>query len=166
MQKEVGVLKFLFGVIAILTIYHLIHSYKSRRNDFHIKIQLVFAEWTPFKIDFSQKYDPTIYFCKLDFQSYHENPYRFPLFQDIVRKSGCHGNFIRRISYCSLKESFSEIQSSSNLSEGSTKEWRNPTGIIFHESRVGSTLLANVSHNVICIYCISSKKFKPTDSGK
>jgi len=80
------------------------------------------------------------------------------MFQDIIRKSGCHGNYIRRISYTKLQEGIPELRSPSNFSEDAINKWQNPAGFIFHESRVGSTLVANVSY--IIIYIIQNMKLK------
>lgn len=93
------------------------------------------AFWTPIDIDISA--DPMVVLCKLNFKKYWEQPHSYPMFRDLENLSGCVGNNRRREKMSTLLK---DIQDNSNLPSGRVIH---PTGFVFHESRVGSTLVAN-----------------------
>ena len=105
--------------------------------------QIVFPHWeeevwTPIDLDVSS--DSFVVLCRLDYKKYWENPHSYPMFRDLVAMSGCHGKNRRRERMSVLlKEIEKERQA------GSPKgRVVSPTGFVFHESRVGSTLVANL----------------------
>jgi uncharacterized membrane protein YcgQ (UPF0703/DUF1980 family) len=79
--------------------------------------------------------DPEFDMCRLDFKSYYETPHAYPMFKDFVQKSNCATH---KKSYSTLME---EIQLNKGTPAGRVVP---PTGFVFHESRVGSTLVANM----------------------
>lgn len=91
--------------------------------------------WSPIDVDVSS--NPMITLCKLNFKQYSETPHLYPMFRDLETTSNCRGNNKR-------KESLSVLMKEINDKRGSP-EGRivAPTAFIFHESRVGSTLVAN-----------------------
>ena len=99
--------------------------------------------WTPIEIDTDRK-DPLITFCRLNFQTYGKQPHVTPMFKDLLAMSQCSGkgkliqktlSSVKDVKYSSLYES-SEI----------VPQNIDPTGFVFHESRVGSTLVGMQLH--------------------
>lgn len=91
--------------------------------------------WTPIDIDISA--DPMVVLCKLNFKKYWEQPHSYPMFRDLENLSGCVGSNRRREKMSVLLR---EVEENKDLPEGRVVD---PTGFVFHESRVGSTLIAN-----------------------
>lgn len=91
--------------------------------------------WSPIDVDVTS--DPTITLCKLNFKKYSESPHTYPMFRDLESISNCRGSNKRRESLSTLMR---EIREKKGLPEGRIIA---PTAFIFHESRVGSTLVAN-----------------------
>jgi len=86
--------------------------------------------WTPIDIEVSQ--DPMVIMCQLDFETYSQTPHKFAMFRDLVTLSQCTGKNRRRERMSKL---ISEVQSDRRL------KVLTPTAFVFHESRVGSTLV-------------------------
>lgn len=94
--------------------------------------------WTPIDVEVSN--DPIIVLCKLNFQQYYEGgPHQLPMFKDLVAASSCRGNNRRRENLSVLMKEIKD-QKEQGLPGGNVVP---PTGFVFHESRVGSTLMAN-----------------------
>lgn len=70
-----------------------------------------------------------VVFCKLDTEMYSRDPSLTPMFKDLVKKSSCGGANTRTVSLRSVSSMNSQLQ---------------PNGFVFHQSRVGSTLVANL----------------------
>ena len=91
--------------------------------------------WTPIRIVIDDPNDPSITFCQLDFKTYGETPNSYPMFRDLVTMSQCGlGN--------SKTARLSEVKLDPNF-QGIGGTFMDPSGFVFHESRVGSTLVAN-----------------------
>lgn len=131
--------------------------------------------WTPIDVNFahfgSRSTDPTIVLCQLDFRTYSASPHASPMFRDLVRRSNCGGARLR-------SAKLSELKSDPILQDYVNKvhiiaitncvcctllvvivEYLliyscqgyaiKPSGFVFHESRVGSTLVANALGKLI-----------------
>ena len=92
--------------------------------------------WTPIDI-MSVDSDPVVILCKLNFKQYSASPHNSPMFKDLVGNSNCMGSNRRREF---MKKLLQEIASDPNAPENRVVQ---PNGFVFHESRVGSTLVAN-----------------------
>ena len=69
--------------------------------------------------------------CKLNFKAQTKAPFKYPMFRDLVAVSGCTD--AKR----TMKLTLAEVQER-------LPSYLDPAGFIFHESRVGSTLVANI----------------------
>lgn len=92
--------------------------------------------WTPIDVT-SVDSNPMVVLCKLNFKQYSESPHLSPMFKDLVGISRCQGSNRRREP---LKKLLKEI--ADNPNDPSSRVVK-PNGFVFHESRVGSTLVAN-----------------------
>jgi hypothetical protein len=92
--------------------------------------------WTPIDVEVTDN-DPMVILCKLNFKKYWEQPHAYPMFRDLENMSGCVANNRRRERMSVLLK---EIDDHKLLPSGRVIS---PTGFVFHESRVGSTLIAN-----------------------
>lgn len=94
--------------------------------------------WTPIDLDTSYPNDPTVTLCHLNFKEYANAPHLYPMFRDLESASSCNGNNKR-------KEKLSVLMNEIKANEGNDKLGRviKPNAFVFHESRVGSTLVAN-----------------------
>lgn len=92
--------------------------------------------WTPIDIDVSD--DSMVILCKLNFKKYWQSPHSSPMFRDLETMSNCIGNNRRREKMSVL---LAEIKAKEGTPAGRVIP---PTGFVFHESRVGSTLIANL----------------------
>jgi hypothetical protein len=92
--------------------------------------------WTPIDIDVSK--DPTVILCKLNYKKYYEQPHSYPMFRDLEGLSSCVSGNRRREKLSVLLK---EINKANGTEAGRILQ---PTGFVFHESRVGSTLVANI----------------------
>ncbi|KAL7519363.1 hypothetical protein ACHAWX_004131 [Stephanocyclus meneghinianus] len=84
-------------------------------------------------------------FCDINFSHQKENPPDQPMFRDVVSYSNCNDEY-RRIKVdlgeaVELVKEFDMDVANENLSSGPTV--LELTGVVFHESRCGSTLAAN-----------------------
>jgi hypothetical protein len=94
--------------------------------------------WTPIDIDINSSSEPMVVLCKLNFKQYYEQPHFSPMFRDLEAKSNCYSSNRRR-------ERLSVLLDEIKLAEGTLRgRVVKPSGFIFHESRVGSTLIANL----------------------
>ena len=93
--------------------------------------------WTPIDIEIDT--DPIIVLCKLNFKQYSQAPHLYPMFKDLLGASGCTGSNKKRESLSTLMNEIEEDQKAGRPGGNVIK----PTGFVFHESRVGSTLVAN-----------------------
>ena len=91
--------------------------------------------WSPIDVDVAN--DPMITLCRLNFKQYSESPHLYPMFRDLQSMSNCRGNNKRREVLSVLMK---EIRDKEGTPEGRVVP---PTAFFFHESRVGSTLVAN-----------------------
>lgn len=92
--------------------------------------------WSPIDMDASSS-DPVVTLCKLNFKKYSSAPHLYPMFRDLVGISDCFGSNKRREHLSRLLE---EVAAKEGTPEGRTVP---PSAFVFHESRVGSTLVAN-----------------------
>ena len=91
--------------------------------------------WSPIDVDVTN--DPMITLCRLNFKQYSESPHIYPMFRDLESMSRCQGSNKRREFLSVLMK---EIKDKAGTPEGRIVA---PTAFVFHESRVGSTLVAN-----------------------
>ena len=91
--------------------------------------------WTPIALVSSHQ----VSLCQLDFKTYSAQPYTYPMFKDLVKLSQCDKPGRSKTS--SIKELLIEIEAAAGTPEGRVVY---PSGFVFHESRVGSTLIANM----------------------
>ena len=90
--------------------------------------------WTPIDVEVSgQASSSMVTLCQLNFREYSQNPHLYPMFKDLTGLSHCHGNNRKRDTLANLLE---------KLKKDGSKVIK-PNGFVFHESRVGSTLVAN-----------------------
>mmetsp|Transcript_15280 Transcript_15280/g.23007 ORF Transcript_15280/g.23007 Transcript_15280/m.23007 type:complete len:862 (+) Transcript_15280:57-2642(+) len=82
--------------------------------------------------------DPLITLCPLNFKGYSQSPHLFPMFKDLVGSSRCSGGRTQHKRVSVIRK---EIQEASGTPAGRVVY---PTAFFFHESRVGSTLIANL----------------------
>jgi hypothetical protein len=118
-----------------------IHKWLPEENSHFIKQESILPDWskeiwTPIDVDVSE--DPMIVLCRLNFKQYWEKPHSSPMFRDLEGMSSCIGSNRRREKLSVL---MADIQTNQNNSLGRIVK---PTGFVFHESRVGSTLVANL----------------------
>ena len=93
--------------------------------------------WSPIDVELENPEDPMITMCKLNFKEYTKSPHLYPMFKEVEAMSLCQGHNRR-------KEKLSKLMAELKAREG-TPAGRivPPAGFVFHESRVGSTLVAN-----------------------
>lgn len=89
--------------------------------------------WTPISIQSN-----TVTLCRLNFEQYYHSPHIYPMFKDLVAASSCQGSNVK---HDKLSNILADIAAKEGTSEGRVVP---PTGFVFHESRVGSTLVANL----------------------
>lgn len=93
--------------------------------------------WSPIDFDVSNPSDPTVTLCKLNFKLYYSSPHLYAMFRDFVSASNCMGSNKKKSLLSTLMK---EIEDEKDTLNGRIIQ---PSGFIFHESRVGSTLVAN-----------------------
>lgn len=72
--------------------------------------------------------------CQLDYDTYWRAPHSLPMFKDLVAASKCHGKNSKSMKLSALKREMD------NDPDGTLE----PTGMVFHETRCGSTLVADM----------------------
>ena len=92
-------------------------------------------------------------FCKLNWDLYKNNPPKYPMFRFLVTESGCDDREnVVSVEMSSLMEKVRDYDEAMQQEAESGKNVDDidgyvhvmpPTGFVFHESRVGSTLVAN-----------------------
>jgi hypothetical protein len=81
------------------------------------------------------------YFCKLHWDKYKRDPPSLPMFRMLVEESGC--NRKENLFAVDLAEIARKLGDRETVEELMGVKVMPPAGFIFHESRVGSTLVAN-----------------------
>jgi len=84
-------------------------------------------------------------FCKLDWDAYKKDPPSLPMFRFLLQKSGCDGRKKNQVvvDLEDITEKTKAYDNSLKLQNKRDVRSMDPTGFVFHESRVGSTLVAN-----------------------
>ncbi len=93
--------------------------------------------WSPIDVELESPDDPLITMCKLNFKDYSKKPHEYPMFKDLESLSLCQGRNRRKEKLSKLMR---ELEAKKGTPAGRIVP---PTGFVFHESRVGSTLVAN-----------------------
>ena len=92
--------------------------------------------WTPIDLLDVQS-DAMVVLCRIDFRQHAKEPHSTPMFKDLVGVSKCVGSNRRRERLSVL------IQEIKDRPDDLSSRVVRPSGFVFHESRVGSTLVAN-----------------------
>jgi hypothetical protein len=104
------------------------------------KPQWDLEHWTPISVT-SYGVDPEFSMCKLNFKAYSKGgPNKLPMFKDLLAASQCKGRNSKTMRFSEIKEEM-ETEEARGLPRSTMLS---PTGFVFHESRVGSTLVANL----------------------
>lgn len=93
--------------------------------------------WTPISL-ISPAHNPQVVLCRLKFQEYAARPHEMPMFKDLVDASHCSGSNRRT---ALVRDLIRGIEQHPDRPENRVLP---PSGFVFHESRVGSTLVANL----------------------
>ena len=93
--------------------------------------------WSPIDVDLSYISDPEVTLCKLNFKKHSESPHLYPMFRDLETVSNCRGNNRKKEKVAVMLR---ELKAQAGTPGG---RFIAPTAFVFHESRVGSTLVAN-----------------------
>lgn len=86
----------------------------------------------------SQGDDPLFTLCPLNFKKYSSAPHSTPMFKDLLAISDCTRSNVKHAKLSDIKQ---DIAKNKGQPAGRVIY---PSGFIFHESRVGSTLVANL----------------------
>lgn len=89
------------------------------------------SQWTP--ISMGDGTDPNITLCKINYDMYWRDPQRLSKFHQLQAVSNCSGNAVWTAPLSRLKTRM-----------GGQYMPLQPTGFVFHESRCGSTVVANM----------------------
>jgi hypothetical protein len=92
------------------------------------------AHWIPIELTGNLRDNPQVQLCKLNILEYSLNPHLYPMFKDLVMMSRCSGGNIKSESLNNILRDLPSLDENITI----------PSGFIFHESRVGSTLIANM----------------------
>lgn len=85
-------------------------------------------------------------FCRLDWDKHKGNPANFPMFKTLVEASNCneHKN-VEKANLGTVMRAIVEYDNKTNNEDGNNHAHNlNISGLVFHESRCGSTLVSNV----------------------
>jgi len=97
--------------------------------------ELAMSVLVPVAVELQGDRDLDLTLCQFDITPYHRNPEKYPMAKDLI------------MHFCSERRRSNKL--ASILAEDSTAgKQLQPTGFIFHESRVGSTLVANMLASV------------------
>ncbi|CAM9737212.1 unnamed protein product [Discosporangium mesarthrocarpum] len=77
-------------------------------------------------------------FCRVDIKSYQDQPWKYPMLPMLMKKSGCTSDKVRSFLLSDLRD----------YRAYHPEEFLQPTGFIYHETRTGSTLVANMLAHV------------------
>jgi hypothetical protein len=85
--------------------------------------------------------------CRLNFANYHATPSVYPMVEDLISSSGCKsssGNDWYEMTLGALEQEYVERGCSDAIEAGILEPSCAPSGIVFHESRCGSTVFSNM----------------------
>lgn len=106
----------------------------------------------------------TVVMCDLDWESYRADPSRLPMFHDLMTASGCVGGGAGD----SYETTFGALEDEAASrgcglgAAGAGAPGCEPAGLVFHESRCGSTLVANML-SALPYSLVYSESAPPTD---
>lgn len=120
-----------------------IHS--SQSLNFSTEHDIPGSMWLPIGLQQVSSGDPWVMMCLLDYKKYQDNPSNTPMFANLMSVSKC-GNEKRKNPERVGVGAASLVRMSSLLKsiEESGLEPIQPKGFIYHETRCGSTLVANM----------------------
>jgi hypothetical protein len=108
-----------------------LHLNPSDLKDAELAMPILF----PVAVELQGDHDLDLTLCQFDVTPYHRNPEQYPMSKDLI------------MNFCSGRRRSNKL--ASILAEDATAgKQLQPTGFIFHESRVGSTLVANMLASV------------------
>lgn len=108
-----------------------LHLNPSDLKDAELAMPVLF----PVAVQLQGDHDLDLTLCQFDVTPYHRNPEQYPMSKDLI------------MNFCSERRRSNKL--ASILAEDATAgKQLQPTGFIFHESRVGSTLVANMLASV------------------
>lgn len=108
-----------------------LHLNPSDLNDEELAMPVLI----PVAVELQGDHDLDLTLCQFDITPYHRNPEQYPMSKDLI------------MHFCSEKRRSNKLASILAEDQTAGKQLQ-PTGFIFHESRVGSTLVANMLASV------------------
>eukprot|EP00056_Hartaetosiga_gracilis_P013551 m.225597 g.225597 ORF g.225597 m.225597 type:complete len:775 (+) comp13860_c0_seq31:68-2392(+) len=104
---------------------------QTNKNSQHVEVKRSVPDgFIPLSIDACEKgLDAIVTLCYIDYTEYHAAPHKYPMQRMLVEK------------YCTRKNSI-QLKVSDIIADD--QFFLDPAGLVFHESRVGSTLTANL----------------------
>jgi hypothetical protein len=132
-----------------LKLSHLYPQLISEPSHHDLLIQHEFWKYdTPISIQDKNR-AMVIEFCQLNYEKYFLSPQLYPMFKSLILASDCTTNGIGKLKEKTMASLQQEItEEGERLQQGDDLSYPGrvlyPTAFIFHESRVGSTLLANI----------------------
>lgn len=109
-------------------------------NIIQANVHLIDFQFHGFDLKDSIPYSATAKFCHLDWSQHKQNPSIVPMFKDLIHQSpSCSKTII----YKDLYQAVQAARKYDAQHKGKIQVMYPPRGIVFHESRVGSTLAAN-----------------------
>lgn len=83
-------------------------------------------------------------FCRIDWSKHKQNPSSVPMFRDLIKHSeGCRGKNTFEMDIKKVTKLARTRDEDSSRNQSLNPHTRKPKGFVFHESRCGSTLVAN-----------------------
>lgn len=99
--------------------------------------------WFPIKMNYiPYRTNPSIKMCRLKHNLHYSEPNKYPMFRDLVAASNCHKTGNQKQIRLKELESFLDAEEKNKATTPSIV--LKPQGFAFHESRCGSTLVANM----------------------
>lgn len=116
--------------------------------------------WVPYTMEIDGPQAGTVSLCKLDHDSHARQPDRIPMFRDLAKASHCktqHRDVPLAEFRSAMRALLDEAGADQSEADGPFPH-PIPTGFVFHEARVGSTLVANMlaSSKINAVYAEST----------
>jgi hypothetical protein len=100
--------------------------------------------WLPISLELDDIDNPNVDICRIEYSIYSKNPHATPTYASLIQQSQCYFNQNLTAEQVLQKRRTMRLKDLLQVAKYKSLHVYKPAGFIYHESRVGSTVLSNM----------------------